>query len=167
MVVDESGSRLGMTRTYARAPRGERAYGQIQWNYGPNLSFISALRRSGLTAPLVVKGAVDNAVFEAYVREVLAPTLRPGDIVILDNLHCHQAAPIRQLIEQRGAQLLFLPSYSPDLSPIEEALAKVKAGLRRSKAATFDAYLDALDAALKSISPEDALHFFIACGYLS
>jgi transposase len=167
VVVDESGSRLGMMTPYARAPRGERAYAQAQRNYGENLSFISALRSNGLTAPLVVKGAVDKAVFEAYVGEVLAPTLQPGDIVIMDNLHCHQAAPIRQQIEQRGARLLFLPRYSPDLSPIEKAFAKVKAVLRRFKAATFDAYLDALQAALDSISREDALNFFISCGYLN
>jgi transposase len=85
----------------------------------------------------------------------------------MDNLHCHQADPIRQLIEQRGARLLFLPSYSPDLSPIEEAFAKVKAGLKRLKAATFDAYLDALQHTLDSISKEDALNFFISCGYLN
>jgi transposase len=167
VVVDESGSHLGMTTTYARAPRGERAYAQARRNYGANLSFISALRLSGMTAPFVVKGAVDSVVFEIYVGEVLAPTLRPGDIVIMDNLHCHQADPIRQLIEQRGAHLLFLPSYSPDLSPIEEAFAKVKAGLRRAKAATFDAYLDALHHTLESISKEDALNFFISCGYLN
>jgi transposase len=167
VVVDESGSHLGMTTPSARAPRGERASAQARRNYGANLSFISALRLSGMTAPFVVNGAVDSVVFEIYVGEVLAPTLRPGDIVIMDNLHCHQADPIRQLIEQRGARLLFLPSYSPDLSPIEEAFAKVKAGLRRFKAATFDAYLDALQHTLESISKEDALNFFISCGYLN
>jgi transposase len=167
VVVDESGTHLDMTNAYARAPRGERAFDQALRNYGSNVSLLSALRLSGMHAPFVVEGAVNTAVFEAYTEHILAPLLQPGDIVVMDNLPCHKTETVRLLIEQRGASVLFLPAYSPDLSPIEHAFAKLKQFLRRVKALTFETLLDAIAAALQTISPSDALGFFCACGYFN
>lgn len=167
MVVDESGTHLDMTRAYARAPHGERAVDSVLRNYGCNVSLIAALRLGGMDAPFVVEGSVDTAVFEVYIEQVLAPTLQPGDIVIMDNLSCHKTDTVRHLIEDRRACLLFLPAYSPDFSPIEQAFSKLKCHLRRVKALTFDALLDAIADALRTISPLDAIGFFIDCGFLN
>lgn len=165
VVVDESGTHVDMTRAYARAPRGRRAVDHVRRNYGPHLSLIAALRLTGMDAPFVVEGAVNTAVFETYTQHILAPTLQPGDIVVMDNLSCHQSPTVRQYIEARGASILFLPAYSPDLSPIEQAFAKLKSFLRRVKALTFDTLLEAIATALQSISPIDALGFFASCGF--
>jgi transposase len=167
VVVDESGTRLDMATAYARAPRGERAYDVTLENYGPNVSLIAGLRATGMTAPWVVEGAVNTAVYETYVQHILAPTLQPGDIVVMDNLRCHKSEAVRQSIEARGAYLLFLPSYSPDFSPIEYAFSKLKAGLRRLRALTFEALLDAIAQALQSITSSDAIAWFIACGFFN
>lgn len=167
VVIDESGTHLDMTSAYARAPRGARAVDSILRNYGRNVSLIAALRLSGMEAPWVVEGAVNTAVFEAYTEHILAPTLQPGDVVVMDNLSCHKAQMVHQLIEARGASVLFLPAYSPDLSPIEQAFSKLKQFLRRAKALTFDALLDAIAAALLTVSPLDAIAFFTDCGFLN
>jgi len=132
VVVDESGTHLDMTSAYARAPNGERAFDQGLRNYGTNTSLIAALRLEGMTAPFVIEGSVNTAVFEAYIEHFLAPTLHLGDIVLLDNLSCHKTDTVRERIEARGAFILFLPSYSPDLSPIEQAFSKLKQFLRRA-----------------------------------
>lgn len=167
VVVDESGTHLDMTSAYARAPRGQRAVDHVLRNYGRNVSLIAALRLTGMDVPWVVEGAVNTAVFETYTEHVLAPTLQPGDIVVMDNLSCHQNHTVRQHIEARGASVLFLPAYSPDLSPIEQAFSKLKRFLRRVKALTFDALLDAIAAALQTISATDAMGFFANCGFLN
>ena len=167
VVVDESGTHLAMTHAYARAPRGERAVDSVLRNYGCNVSLIAALRLRGMEAPLVVHGSVNTAVFEAYTQQVLAPTLQPGDLVVMDNLSCHKTDTVRQLIEARGASILFLPAYSPDLSPIEQAFSKLKQFLRRVTALTFDTLLAAIADALLTISPTDAIGFFTDCGFLN
>lgn len=167
VVVDESSTHLGMTPRYARAPRGERAYADTLRNYGQNVSLIAGLRLDGMVAPFVVEGAINTAVFETYVREILCPTLRRGDIVMLDNLRCHKAHVIQALIEASGASLLFLPPYSPDLSPIEKAFSKLKTFVRRAKALTLDALMDALAQALAMVTLSDALGWFSSCGFLN
>ena len=165
VVVDESSTHLGMTPLYARAPRGQRAYAKSRRNYGKNMTLLSALHLGGMQAPLVVEGATSTAVFEAYVEQVLCPILEPGAIVILDNLAAHKSDTTRQLIEATGARLLFLPAYSPDLSPIEHAFSKIKQALRRAKAQTVDALIDAIALALDGVSWADTLGWFTNCGF--
>lgn len=166
-VVDESSTHLGMTPLYARAPRGQRAYATTRRNYGKNMTLLSALHLGGMQAPLVIEGAMTSAVFEAYVEQVLAPTLEPDDVVILDNLAAHKSDKVRCLVEAKGAHLLFLPAYSPDLSPIEHAFSKIKQALRRAKAQTVDVLIDAIAQALDAISWADTLGWFTSCGFLN
>lgn len=167
IVVDESGTHLDMTSAYGRAPCGQRAVDSVLRNYGSNVSLIAGLRLDGMHVPFVIEGAVNAAVFETYVEYVLAPTLRRGDIVLMDNLSCHKTDRVRYLIEMRGASILFVPPYSPDLSPIEKAFSKLKQALRRAKALTFEDLLSAIATALDTISPTDALGYFCACGFLN
>jgi len=163
--VDETGSHLGLTRTYARSPRGERAHGSAPRNRGPNRTTISALTLDGLGPGLLLEGGVTTRAFEVYIEHVLAPTLRPGQIVALDNLSAHHSDRTRRAIEARGAELWFLPSYSPDLTPIEAAFAKLKALLRQAAARTAEALAQAIWAALAAITPADACGYFTHCGY--
>jgi transposase len=164
--VDESGVNLTLTRLYGRAPVGERALGSVPRNYGSNVTLLGALGVSGLTALMTVEGATDGAVFLAFVEQVLCPTLDRGDIVVLDNLSAHKVAGVRQAIEGCGAQLVYLPPYSPDLSPIEHCWSKLKAVLRGIGARTRDALEAAIQQALDTITSSDALAWFAHCGYL-
>lgn len=154
-----------MTPLYAYAPRGKRAIGKVPRNYGANLTLIASLSLSGMGEAMLLDGSADEAAFEAYVEQILAPSLRPGQIVILDNLSTHRGPRVQQAIEARRCQLLFLPSYSPDFSPIEEAFSKLKATLRRVGARTREALQEAIIQALPSITPQDALGWFRHCGY--
>lgn len=165
MFVDETGSHLGYTRTYARAPRGERARGSAPRNRGKNRTTLGSVTLEGMGPGLVVEGGISTAGFEAYVEHILAPTLRPEQIVVLDNLKQHRSDRTRDLIEARGAELWFLPSYSPDLNPIEEAFSKVKSLLRTAAARTHEALVEAIWAALEAITPADARGYFTHCGY--
>jgi transposase len=165
VVVDESGSNTAMTLAYAIAPRGHRAYGSVPRNHGRNTTLIAALTLDGIGATMVLEGALCAATFVTFVRDVLGPTLRPGQIVLLDNLSCHKDATARHLVEARGCRVLFLPSYSPDFSPIESAFAKIKAYLRRVAARTTEALLAALAHATTLITAQDAQGFFRHCGY--
>lgn len=167
IVVDESGTHIGMTPTHARAPRGQRALATSLRNYGRNLTLLSGLRLKGMEASMVIEGAVDAAVFETYVREILSPTLRSGDIVVLDNLSCHKGPAVEALIAERGAAILWLPAYSPDFSPIEHAFSKLKTFLRRAKPQSLDALIDAITRALATISDWDAIGWFTHCGFLN
>jgi transposase len=169
VVVDESSTHLGMTPTHARAPAGQRAYASVlrKRNYSQNVTLLSALRLSGMDAPLVLDGAVNSLAFETYVGQVLCPILSPGDIVLMDNLSCHKSVRVSALIESRGASILWLPRYSPDLSPIELAFSKLKAFLRRAKAITLDALIDAIGQALNTVTSLDALGWFTHCGFLN
>jgi transposase len=162
--VDEFGSHTALTRTYARSPRGTRAHGRAPRNRGPNRTTIAALTLEGLGAGLVLEGAITTRAVEAYVEHVLAPRLRPGQIVAMDNLRQHRSPRTRGLIEARGAELWFLPSYSPDLNPIEEAFSKVKTLLRSAEARAHQALVGAIWAAVAAISPADARGYFTHCG---
>jgi transposase len=164
--VDECGAHTSMTRLYARAPRGERAYAKVPRNRGKNTTLLASMTSGGMGPCLAVEGATTRAVFEAYVEQVLAPSLRPGQVVIVDNLSSHKGDRVRELIEGRGCSLLFLPPYSPDFSPIEEAFSKIKALLRKAAARTRGALLEAIGRAISAVTPEDAMGFFSNCGYL-
>jgi transposase len=155
-----------MTRLYARAPRGERAYGRVPRNRGPNTTLLASMSVEGLGPCLAVEGPTTKAVFEAYVERILVPSLRPGRVVIVDNLGAHRGERVRELIEERGCSLLYLPPYSPDFSPIEEAFSKIKALLRKAKARTRVALVEAIGRALEAVSTQDARGFFGHCGYL-
>ncbi len=165
VVVDETGSQINMTPLYAYAPRGERAIGKVPRNYGANLTVIASLSLSGMGEAMLLDGSADAAAFEAYIEQILAPSLRPGQIVILDNLSIHLGPRVKEVIERRSCQLLFLPAYSPDFSPIEEAFSKLKIILRRAGARTREALQEAIIEALPRITAQDALGWFLHCGY--
>lgn len=164
--IDESGVNISMTRLYGRAPRGERVIGSAPQNYGENVTMLGALSATGLEALMTVNGATDSLVFRAYVREVLAPTLRPGDIVIMDNLSAHKAAGVREAIEACGARVIYLPPYSPDMNPIERCWSKIKTFLRGAKARTREALEAAIKQALATVTESDARAWFANCGYV-
>jgi transposase len=163
--IDECGSNIALTRLYARSPKGKRAYGAIPRNRRANITLLAALSLQGMGEALILEGSADSAVFEIYIEQILAPSLHAGQIVILDNLSTHTGEKVRQAIEGRGCQLLFLPSYSPDLSPIEEAFSKLKAFLRQVGARTPETLQEAIGQALLTITPHDALGWFTHCGY--
>ena len=163
--VDECGSNVGLAPLRARAPRGERAFGRAPRNRGKNTTLLASMGAEGMGPCAAVEGATTSAVFEAYVEQVLAPALSPGQVVVLDNLSAHKGERVRELVGARGCELLFLPAYSPDLSPIEEAFSKLKALLRREKARTKEALLEALGRALDAIDERDARGWFAHCGY--
>lgn len=154
-----------MTPLYARAPRGERAYGSVPRRRGSNVSLIAALNRDGLTAAMTLVGPVDRLAFEVYVERVLAPSLQPGQTVVMDNLSVHKGPRVRRLVEGAGCRLLFLPTYSPDLSPVEGAFSKVKQVLRRAGARTFEALDQATAGAIQAVTARDARGWFGGCGY--
>lgn len=155
-----------MTPLYAYAPKGQRAIGTVPRNYGASMTLIASLSLSGMGEALILDGAADGAAFELYIEQILAPSLRPGQIIILDNLSIHLGARVKQAIEARGCRLLFLPAYSPDLSPIEEAFSKLKSVLRRAGARTREALQEAIATALDLITATDAHGWFTHCGYL-
>jgi transposase len=163
--IDEFGLHLGMTRLYGRAAPGERVVEATPDYSGPHYTGVAALTLRGVRAPWLLEGSMDGLAFETYVEYVLAPSLRRGDRVVMDNLSPHKHAVIRALIEARGATVDFLPPYSPDMNPIEQCWAKVKAWLRKAKARTFEELVDALAVALRSVSPHDAAAWFAHCGY--
>jgi transposase len=164
--VDESGFHTSMTRLRARAPKGERAYGKVPRNRGKNTTLIAAMTLEGaMGESMTIEGATDSEAFEAYVEHFLAPTLKVGQVVVLDGLGAHRTQRVIELIEVRGAQLLFLPSYSPDLNPIEEAFSKIKQLVRKVKARTREALEEAIGVALCTVTPEDAAGWFAHAGY--
>jgi len=163
--VDETGINLALTPRYGRATPGVRVVDSVPQNYGQNLSVLAILSLNGLSAPMSVNGAVDSAVFRAYVEHVLGPTLQPGDMVVMDNLAVHKVAGITESITARGARVEYLPPYSPDLNPIEKCWAKLKTALRQAKARTREALEEALTLALQTISAADAHAWFTHCGY--
>jgi transposase len=164
--VDESGTHTALTRLYGWAPHDQRATGSVPRNHGKNTTLVAALTPAGLQAPWTIEGAMDTAAFERYVTEVLGPALRPGQVVVLDNLSVHKAESIREAIEARGCEVLFLPPYSPDFTPIEQAFSKIKAILRRLGARVRDALVEAIRLAVDAITPEDAVAWFAHAGYL-
>jgi len=164
--VDESGFNTSMTRLYARAPKGKRAYGKVPRNRGKNQTLIAAITLEGaMGAPMSVEGATDTQAFEAYVEHFLAPTLENGQVVVLDGLGAHRPRRIRELIEAKGADLVFLPSYSPDLNPIEEAFSKIKHLVCKEGARVREALVEAIGRALAAVTAEDAAGWFAHAGY--
>jgi transposase len=163
--LDEAGSNIAMTRLYGRAAPGERVFDSVPQNYGENITMLACLSASGLSAPMTVEGAVDGLVFRAYVEQVLAPTLEEGDILVMDNLGAHKVKGIREAIEARGATVIYLPPYSPDLNPIEKCWSKIKTYLRAAKARTRQALEQALKEVLLLVTEKDALGWFASCGY--
>jgi transposase len=163
--VDESGTNISLTRVYGWAPHHRRASGSVPRNHGKNTTLVAALAPDGLHEPWLIEGAMDTDSFAWYITEQLAPTLRPGQIVVLDNLSAHKADRIRQAIEARGCQLLFLPPYSPDFTPIEQAFSKIKAILRGLGARTKEALQEAVRLAIESITRHDAAAWFAHAGY--
>ena len=165
LFVDESAVNTAMTRRYGRAPRGERVSDSAPRNYGSHTSIIGALSLRGLVATMTVEGAVDTLCFDAYLEQVLAPQLRRGDVVVLDNLGAHRASRIEEVAESRGARVLWLPPYSPDYSPIEQCWSKIKSYLRGAKARTADALDKALAQAIELVTKADICGWFSHCGY--
>ena len=163
--LDESGSNIALTRLYARAPRGTRARGSLPRNRRKNMTLLASLSLAGIGETMILEGAANAQVFEIYIEQILAPSLRAGQMVIMDNLSIHKGQKVRQAIEARGCQLRFLPAYSPDFSPIEEAFSKIKAALRRAGARTHEALQEAIGQALETVTAADALGWFTHCGY--
>jgi transposase len=163
--LDESAAKTNMTRLRGRAPRGERVHDSAPAGHWGTTTMIGSVRLDGTTACMTIEEATDTDIFRAYVQHVLIPTLRPGDVVILDNLSPHKNSETIRLIEQAGAIVRFLPAYSPDLNPIEKMWSKVKEALRSAKARTQAALDDAIARAMASVTPADARGWFVSCGY--
>jgi transposase len=163
--IDEAGINLAMTRLYGRAPRGERVRESVPRNYGSQTSLISSLSLAGVEATMSIEGAVDTEVFDAYVERVLGPTIRDGEVIVLDNLTAHRASRIEEVASERGATVIWLSPYSPDFSPIEMMWSKIKAYMRAAKARTREELEQAFDAALRLITKADCLGWFAHCGY--
>jgi transposase len=163
--IDETGASTKMARLYGRSPYGQRCVAALPHGHWKTTTFVGALRATGMTAPMVLDGPMDGLAFEAYVTQVLVPTLTPGDIVVMDNLAAHKRAEVAIAIEAAGARLLYLPPYSPDLNPIEMAFAKLKAALRKAAARSIEALLDAIAVALAAFTTQQCLNFFAAAGY--
>jgi transposase len=164
--VDECSTNIALTTRYARAPRGERAYGKAPRNWGKNVTLISSITLfEGVGPSLSIEGSSDGESFSLYLREALCPALRPGQIVVMDNLSVHKSKAVRELIESCGCELWFLPAYSPDFNPIEEAFSKIKHSLRKAKARTLEALFEATRPALCAVTAGDADGFFSHCGY--
>lgn len=163
--IDEAGSHTAMTRTHARAPKGQRAYGSVPRNRGGNLTLLAALSKERIQAEWLIEGSVDGDVFVTWVEHVLLPTLTPGRIIVMDNLRAHYRKEVRTLIEARGCSLLYLPPYSPDFSPIELAFSKIKGRLKSLAARTKQALADAVAEACRTVSSTDVAGWFRHCGY--
>jgi transposase len=163
--VDESGTHTALTRLYGWAPHDQRASGSVPRNHGKNVTLVAALTPNGLQTPWMIEGAMDTETFEWYITEQLAPSLSPGQVVVLDNLSAHKAASIREALEVRGCSLLYLPPYSPDFTPIEQAFSKLKAILRGLGARTREALEEAVRLAIEAITRADAAAWFAHAGY--
>jgi transposase len=164
--LDESGFNTSMTRLKARAPKGKRTYGKVPRNRGKNTTLIAAITLEEAMGPsMTIEGATDALAFEAYVEHFLAPSLSEGQVVVLDGLGAHRSERVRELVEARGADLLFLPSYSPDLNPIEEAFSKIKHLVRKAGARVREALVGTIARALAAVTIEDAASWFVHSGY--
>jgi len=163
--VDECGANISLVPLYAWSRRGERAPAKAPRNRGKNVTLLSSMSLYGMGPSLAVEGATTREVFEAYLEGVLAPTLSPGQVMVMDNLSAHKGGRVREIIEERGCELIYLSPYSPDLNPIEEAFAKLKGLLRKSGAKSRQALVEAIGAALDAITVGDARGFFGHCGY--
>jgi len=163
--VDECSTNVRLVPLRARAPRGERAFGKVPKNWEKNVTLISSMNLEGMGASMSIEGSADGDAFLLYAEHLLCPTLKRGQVVVMDNLQVHKMKKVRELIEGRGCRLVFLPSYSPDFNPIEEAFSKVKGLLRKAKARSFEALVEATGRALSAVTKEDARGFFTHRGY--
>jgi transposase len=163
--IDETGAATNMARRYGRCPRGQRLVSSVPWGHWKTTTFVAALRVDRVTAPCVFDGPMDGDSFRAYVEQCVVPTLHQDDIVVIDNLSSHKVAGIRQAIEAAGAQLRYLPAYSPDLNPIEQLFAKIKALLRKAAARTLDALIAAIADALTRVTPRECANYLADQGY--
>jgi transposase len=163
--IDETWASTNMARLHGRAPKGERLRAGIPQGHWKTTTFVAGLRLTGLMATMVLDGPINRDAFQAYVEQVLVRELRPGDIVIMDNLSSHKGAGIRQAIEAAGATLLFLPPYSPDFNPIENAFAKLKALLRAAAERTVEALWTTIGSLIDRFTPEECANYFAAAGY--
>lgn len=164
--IDETWATTNMSRRRGRSLRGERLVAAVPYGHWKTSTFIAALRNSGLTAPFVLDGAINGEAFRAYIEQILAPTLRPGDIVVLDNLSSHKVAGVREAVEATGASLLYLPPYSPDLNPIEQVFAKLKELLRKAAARTVSTLWDAIGSILDRFTPQECQNYLANAGYV-
>jgi transposase len=165
LFVDECGMHTSLAPIYGYAPRGERLHLPVPRNRGKNTTLLSSMTIGGMGPSLAVEGVTTARVFETYVEKVLVPSLRTGQVVVMDNLGAHRPKRIRELIEQQGCELLYLPPYSPDLNPIEEAFSKLKHILRKIGARGKEALIEAMGRALGAVSAQDVRGFFVHCGY--
>jgi transposase len=163
--VDEMGTNTSLAPLYAYSPKGRRAYAEVPRNRGKNTTLLASMSLEGMGPCLAMEGATSATIFESYVEGVLAPTLKSGQIVIMDNLSAHKGERVRELIEARGCELLYLPPYSPDFNPIEEAFSKIKGLLRNAQARSREALVEALGRAISALSAIDASAFFEHGGY--
>jgi transposase len=163
--IDETWASTNMARRFGRAPRGQRLRMAVPHGHWKTTTFVAGLRLTGMVAPFVLDGPINRQAFEVYVERVLAPELRPGDVVVMDNLSSHKGARTRELIEAAGASLLYLPPYSPDFNPIENAFAKLKALLRKAAERTVAGLWDAIGRLLDLFTPSECVNYFAAAGY--
>ena len=164
--IDETWTSTSMTRRYGRAPRGQRCIASAPHGHWKTTTFVAGLRHHRLTAPMVTDGPMDGEMFLAYVRQFLCPALRPGDIVILDNLSTHKVAGVKEAIAAAGATMLYLPPYSPDLNPIEKLFAKLKALLRKAAKRSIDALWNEIGELLNTFSSTECANYFASSGYV-
>jgi transposase len=163
--IDESGLSTKMARLRGWAPKGERCRAAIPHGHWKTITFVGGLTPNGFVAPMLLDGPMDGECFLAWVEQMLAPTLRPGNLVVMDNLSAHKVAGVRPAIEGQGARLLYLPPYSPDFNPIENAFAKLKASVRKAAARTFGALEQAAADALPQFQPDECANYFAHAGY--
>ena len=165
MFIDETWASTNMARLRGRAPKGERLHAAVPHGHWKTTTFVAGLRLSGLTAPMVLDGPINRDAFQAYVDQVLVPELAPGDVVVMDNLSSHKGAGVRTAVEAVGATLLYLPPYSPDFNPIENAVAKLKALLRWAAERTVGDLWDAIGRLIDLLTPDECANYFAAAGY--
>ena len=163
--LDETGAATNLARRYGRCPRGERLVGAVPHGHWKITTFVAGLRQSGIVAPLVLDGPMTGEVFRAYVEQMLAPSLGPGDVVVMDNLSVHKVAGVREAIRVAGASVLYLPPYSPDLNPIEQVFAKLKALLRKAAVRSKEALWSTIGRLLDHYSPAECANYLANCGY--
>jgi len=163
--IDETWASTNMARRYGRAPKGERLRAAIPHGHWKTTTFVAGLRLEGLVAPFVFDSPINAVTFEAYVEQFLVPELKPGDIVVMDNLSSHKRPQVAALIEAAGASLLYLPPYSPDFNPIEKLFAKFKALLRKAAERTVEGLWSAIGKTLERITPRECANYFEAAGY--
>jgi transposase len=163
--VDEMGTNISLSPLYGWAKKGERAQCSVPRNRGKNTTLLSSMSVEGMGPSLAVEGATNREVFETYMERILAPTLRRGQVMVMDNLTAHKGERIRELIEGQGCELMYLPPYSPDFNPIEEAFSKIKGLMRKAEARSREALLEAMGSAISALSAKDARGYFEHCGY--